>query len=164
MALRTGLVCLLLSCAIAAAQTARPGQTEVRGLLGYSTFLDESPQNHLVAGGSAHVYVTRRFSVGPEVLYMYHNEFDKDLTASLNVAWDFKGGPRMQPYVAGNIGVLRQYGGGPGVSFVVHDWSYGAGLGVKVALTKRLFLVPDFRIGLEPIFRATIGVSYALGR
>jgi hypothetical protein len=137
---------------------------ELRGLAGYSTFLDESFQDHFVAGGSAHFYLTRRFSIGPEFLYMYHNEFDEDVTAAVNLAWDFKGGTRAQPYVAGNLGVLRQYGGSPGVRFVVHDWSYGAGLGVKIALTRRLFLVPEFRIGLEPIFRATVGVTYVLGR
>jgi len=164
MRFRNAFVFSLLYCSLAAAQTARPGQAELRGLIGYSTFLDESPQNHFVAGGSAHFYLTRRFSVGPEVLYMYRNEFDEDVTATANFAWDFKGGPRVQPYVAGNVGVLRHYGGGPGVRFVVNDWSYGAGLGVKIALTDRLYLVPDFRIGLEPIFRATIGVSYAFGR
>jgi hypothetical protein len=158
------LVLLLLCCSISSAQTARRGQAEVRGLAGYSTFLDESPQNHFVAGGSAQVYLTRRFSIGPEVLYMYRNDFDKDVTVSANFAWDFKGGPRAQPYVAGHLGVLRHYGGAPGIRFVVHDWSYGAGLGVKIALTDRLSLVPDFRIGLEPIFRATIGLSYSFGR
>jgi hypothetical protein len=164
MALKTPVAFLLLCCAIASAQTAQPGQTELRGMAGYSTFIDESPQDHFAAGGSAHFYLTRRFSVGPEFLYMYHNEFDKDITAAATFAWDFKGGPRAQPYVAGHVGVLRQYGGSPGVPFVVHDWSYGAGLGVKIALTRRLFLVPDFRIGLEPIVRATIGVNYVLGR
>lgn len=155
---------LLLCCSIGAAQTARRGQTELRGLVGYSAFIDESPQNHMIAGGSAYIYVTRRFSVGPEVVYMYHNEFDEDVTATANFAWDFLGGPRAQPYVAGHVGVLRNYGGAPGVRFEVNDWTYGVGLGVKIALTDRLYLVPDFRIGLEPIFRATIGISYAFGR
>jgi hypothetical protein len=164
MRFKIGVLFLLLCCRIAPAQTAHRGQTELQGFLGYSTFIDESPQNHVVAGGSARFYLTRRFSVGPEVLYMYHNEFDEDVSATANFAWDFKGGPRVQPYVAGGVGVLRNYGGAPGVRFAVDSWSYGAGLGVKIALTERLFLVPDFRIGLEPIFRATIGVSYAFGR
>jgi hypothetical protein len=154
------LLLLLLYSSAALAQSARRGQFEVRGLAGYSTFIDESSQDHVVVGGSAHYYLTRRFSVGPELLYMYRNGSDQDITATANFAWDFKGNSRVQPYVAGQIGVLRHFA----PRFAVNSWAYGAGLGVKIALTERLFVVPDFRIGVEPIFRATVGVSYVVGR
>jgi hypothetical protein len=154
------LLLLLLYSSAALAQSARRGQLEVRGLAGYSTFIDESSQDHVVVGGSAHYYLTRRFSVGPELLYMYRNGSDQDITATANFAWDFKGNSRVQPYVAGQIGVLRHFA----PRFAVNSWAYGAGLGVKIALTERLFVVPDFRIGVEPIFRATVGVSYVVGR
>jgi hypothetical protein len=150
---------LLLHTSTALAQTARQGQFEVRGLAGYSTFIDESSQDHVVAGGSGHYYITRRFSVGPEFLYMYRNESDQDVTATAHFAWDFKGNSRVQPYVAGQVGVLRHFA----PRFAVNSWTYGAGLGAKIALTSRLFLVPEFCIGIEPIFRATVGISYVVG-
>ena len=150
----------LLSPVTARAQSATPGQVEVRGITGYSSFLDESSQNHFVGGGSAQFYLTRRFSVGPEVLYMYRNEFDKDVTAAAQFAWDFMGNSRVQPYVAGHVGALRQFA----PRFSVNSPTYGAGLGVKVALADRLALVPDFRLGVEPILRATLGINYVIGR
>lgn len=161
---RAASLLLLVSGSVALAQTAQRGQVEVRGITGYSSFLDESPQHHFVAGGSTQVYLTRWISVGPEVLFMYHNEFDKDLTVSANVAWDFLGGPRAQPYVAGHVGVLRNYGGFPGLRFTTNSPEFGIGLGVKIALSPRLYLVPDFRMGTEPFVRATVGVSYVFGR
>jgi len=117
-----------------------------------------------VAGGATQVYLTRRLSVGPEALFMYRNEFDKDLTVSANVAWDFLGNSRAQPYVAGHAGVLRHYGGFLGRRFTTSSPALGIGVGVKIALTRRLYLVPDFRMGTEPFVRATVGISYAFGR
>jgi hypothetical protein len=164
MLVRAGFPLVLFSCSMALAQTAQRGQVEVRGITGYSSFLDESSQHHFVAGGATQVYLTRRLSVGPEALFMYRNEFDKDLTVSANVAWDFLGRSRVQPYVAGHVGVLRHYGGFPGRSFTSSSPEFGIGVGVKIALTRRLYLVPDFRMGLEPFVRATVGISYAFGR
>jgi opacity protein-like surface antigen len=153
------LLLLLLHASTALAQSAERGQFELRGVGGYSTFIDESSQDHFVAGGSAHYYITRRLSVGPEFVYMYRNESDQDVTASAHVAWDFKGNSRVQPYVAGRIGVLRHFA----PRFAVNSWAYGAGLGAKIALTDRLFLTPEFSIGIEPMFRATVGISYVVG-
>jgi hypothetical protein len=161
MPVRASSLLLLLSCSIALAQTAQRGQVEVRGITGYSTFIDESFQNHFVAGGSTQVYLTRRLSIGPEVLFMHRSEFDKDLSVSANAAWDFLGRSRAQPYVAGHIGVLRNYGGYPGRRFTTSSPEFGIGLGLKIALTRRLCLVPDFRMGTEPFMRATLGISYA---
>jgi hypothetical protein len=151
---------LLLASSGLRAQSAQRGRFEARGLAGYSTFLDESSQDHFVGGVSGHYYLTRRFSVGPEFLYMYRDGSDQDVTASAQFAWDFLASSRLQPYVAAHLGVLRHFDR----RFAVNSWTYGAGLGVKIALTERLYLVPDFRIGLEPIFRATVGLGYAFGR
>jgi hypothetical protein len=142
------------------AQSARRGRVEIRGVTGIASFIDESYQNHFVGGGSAHFYLTDRLSVGPELLYMRRDSTDSDVTATAQFAWDFLGGPRVQPYAAGSVGVLRNFA----PRFSVSSWTYGAGIGAKIALTKRLYLVPDFRIGLEPIFRATVGVSYVVGQ
>ena len=150
----------LLAVSAAFAQSGSRGQVEVRGVTGVSSFIDESLLNHFVGGGSAHFYVTRRFSVGPEFLYMRRDDTDTDVTATAQFAWDFLGGPRVQPYAAGNVGVLRHFA----PRFAANSWTYGAGIGAKIALTKRLYLVPDFRMGLEPTFRATVGLGYAIGR
>jgi hypothetical protein len=152
----------LLCCGLLPAQTAEPGQAEVRGIAGYAAFIDESFLDHVVAGGAAQFYLTRRFSVGPEVLFLHRDKFDKDLTVSANIAWDFLGRPRAQPYVAGHVGLLRHYGGFPGRRFATNSPEFGVGVGVKIALTRRLFVIPDFRMGTEPLFRATVGISYVL--
>jgi hypothetical protein len=151
---------LLLCSAAALAQSAQRGQFEVRGIGGYATFIDESFQHHFFVGGSGHYYVTRRFSVGPEVLYLYRHQFDQDVAATAHFAWDFRGTARVQPYVAGHAGVLRH----GAQRFAVNTWTWGVGLGVKISLTDRLFLAPDFRMGIEPIARATIGLGYILSR
>ena len=142
------------------AQSASRGQVEVRGVTGMSSFIDESFLNHFVGGGSVHFHVTDRLSVGPEFLYMRRDNTDTDITATAQFAWDFLGGPRVQPYAVGNVGVLRHFA----PRFAVNSWTYGGGIGARIALTKRLYVVPEFRIGLEPTMRATVGLSYVIGR
>ena len=61
------------------------------------------------------------------MLYLYRNDADQDITATAHFNWDFKGGSRVQPYLAGHIGVLRHYT----PRFAVNSWTYGAGLGVR---------------------------------
>lgn len=42
------------------------------------------------------------------------------------------------------------------------SFSVGAGGGVRLFLTKRLFVAPEVRIGLLPFLRSTVSVGYRL--
>ncbi len=55
----------------------RRKRTEVSAKFGYSTFPDNAPINHFVVGGGPRFYLTRRFTVEPEVLYMQGPGFDR---------------------------------------------------------------------------------------
>ena len=68
---------------------------EVSAKFGYSTFPDKSYINHFVAGGGPRFYLTRRFSVEPEVLYMQGPGFDRDLALNLNCSLHFRLGSRI---------------------------------------------------------------------
>jgi len=137
------------------------GAMEVRGTIGYSNFLDEGPLHHLVTGGSARFYVTNRVAVEPEFLFMYRSRQDIDFQVIPNVVFDFtKRESRFQPYAIGGVG-LQRHRELTGTSYY---WSNSrtatAGIGTKIFLSDRLFVAPEFRLGLEPIVRITGSVGY----
>lgn len=109
------------------------------------------------------IYMTRRFSLEPELLYMYHSKSDQDVVFTPNVAFDFAGSNRrIKPYVIGGVGVLRHRsltGRGP---FSSNSLSASGGVGVKIFLTRRLFISPEARLGWEPFLRVTGSIGYRL--
>ena len=127
--------------------------------------------DHKVVGGAVRVYVTKRLSIEPEYLYLRDSVNDQDHLFQPNVAWDFTD-PRERGVVYGilGVGVLHHKGrfvdngfvtGAPRVfdtSFTT--WTATAGAGVKIFLTKRLFVSPELRFGREPTLRTTINVGY----
>ena len=88
-----------------------------------------------------------------------------------NVAFDFTDPTkRFVAYGIAGVGVLHHKGRFFGNDFVtgaprvfdtsVTTWTASAGGGVKMFLTKRLFVSPELRVGSEPTVRATINVGY----
>jgi hypothetical protein len=140
-------------------------RTEVRGTVGHAAFLDESYLNHVVVGGSARFYLTRRLSVEPELLYMRESRRDQDWVLVPNVAFDFRRpGARVVPYAIGGAGLLRNKQTFGTWSYAANSWTVGGGLGAKIFLTERLFVSPEVRIGTEPFFRVTGSIGYVLSR
>src|SRR5215207_7463191 len=81
-----------------------PPKVEARATFGASGFGDELSYPHVVAGGSVRFYVTRRFSVEPELLYMRHSADDQDYLFTPGVAYDLSDPTkRVVPYVAGGV-------------------------------------------------------------
>jgi len=163
----------LLLCGIthSAAQTELSGpKAEVRGTLGGSTFNDnEIP--HGVIGGSVRIYVSRRFSLEPEVMYMHHSENDQDIIFQPNVAVDLmKPTGKFVPYVIAGVGVIHHRGRFSGFDFTTGaprtfdtsftGWTASAGAGVKIFVTDKLFIAPEARIGREPGLRGTFSIGY----
>jgi hypothetical protein len=166
---------LLLFCFLPAlAQDEDPPgpKAEIRLTAGASGFTsDDGRIPHGVGGGSIRIYVTRRVSVEPEFLYMRNSPNDQDYLTQVSAAYDFAGGSkRFVPYVVAGAGVLRHRSEFFGRDFVTRqprtfDTSYtslavSAGGGVKMFLTKRLFIAPEGRIGYQPSVRGTVSIGY----
>jgi len=154
---------LFLFLFIAASALAQRGTTDVRGTVGYTTFIDESSQHHLFTGASVRHYLLTRLSVEPEFLFLYRNSSDKDVGFQVNVAYDFaRPGSKVVPYVIGGGGLLTTFFrfGGP-ANFTSTEGMVSGGFGAKVYLNNRWFIAPEARLGFEPIIRATVSLGYS---
>ena len=140
---------------------------------GTSTFGDSGEDyRHTVVAGAVRIYVYRRFSIEPEIMYMQRGEHDRDLVFTPHVAFDLLDSRgRVVPYVIAGVGVEHHrdeftyndfFNGNVLVTRRVSENTISANLGVgaKLYLTDRLFIAPDVRVGHEPSFRATVSVGY----
>ncbi|HYP04627.1 MAG TPA: outer membrane beta-barrel protein [Bryobacteraceae bacterium] len=153
---------ILLAGALAGTALAQRA-VDVRGTVGVAEFVDDS-QTHKTFGGSARVYLTRRFAVEPEIQYMRLNSYHSDWLFMPNVSFDFRSlDKRVVPYAIGGVGYTRVTDG-VFRSFTVDTWVAEGGAGVKLYLNPRVFVAPEFRIGSEVYARATISVGYTFGR
>lgn len=133
----------------------------VRATGGFAWFLDDGDTRHWVAGGSAGVYLTKKFGIEPEIVYMYHSFSDEDLVATINVFRDIGGNARTQPYAILGVGFLHNRNNF--IRFSSTEPTIHGGFGARVYLTKRLFVAPEFRLGWETVFRATASIGYTFG-
>ncbi len=149
-------------------QLTRP-KVEAKVIFGSAIFNEDI--EHKVVGGAVRVYVTKRLSIEPEYLYLRHSDNDQDYLVQPNVAFDFTDPTkRLVAYGIAGAGVLHHTGRFFGNDFVtgaprVFDtsfttWTASAGGGLKIFLTKRFFVSPEFRVGREPTLRASINVGY----
>lgn len=129
---------------------------------------------HTIVGASVRVYVTKRLSIEPEYLYLRHSDRDQDQLVQPNVAYDFTDPTkRVVAYGIAGAGVLHHRGRFLGNDFVTGaprvfntsftTWTASAGGGLKIFLTKRLFVSPEVRVGRQPTLRGTINVGYVFG-
>lgn len=153
----------------AAAQEVSPPRAEVRGTVGFADFTEFGELRHTVVGGSLRLYLTRRLSVEPELLYMRRNRQDEDYVIVPHIAFDLRDPrARVVPYVIGGVGLLHHRGRFNRLTStgIVEDtvtsntWSANGGAGVKIYLTDRLFVAPDVRVGWEPVLRGTVSIGY----
>jgi len=165
-------VCLVAFVTPLAAQDAQQltgPKVEGKVILGSAIF--KGDLEHKIVGGAVRIYLTKRVSIEPEYLYLRHSDNDEDQLIQPNIAVDFTDPTkRFVVYGIAGLGVLKHKGrffgndfetGAPRVfdnSFT--GWTGSAGGGVKIFLTKRLFVSPEVRVGREPIVRATINVGF----
>ncbi len=130
----------------------------VQGTAGLTkVFLDEPAQ--ITGGGSLRLYLTRRFSVGPEFLYSRGSDFEQ-LWFVPNVAFDLSGSrKRVTPYLIGGIGYLRCRD--KRIDFTTNEVTGSAGIGVRILLSSRVFLSPELRLGSHEFPRAVVSVGYS---
>jgi hypothetical protein len=144
----------------------------IEAVIGRSSFIDEAWDHFTTVGGGARVFVTPRLAIGPEVAYL-SGAFDalgaSHLTVTGNVTFDFVRDDRRArfiPYFAAGGGYLRQrtlVGGGPGSTalapFTSSEGTLSAGVGVRIGVTSRVFIAPEFRLGWEPETRVAVMVG-----
>jgi hypothetical protein len=137
-----------------------------------SGFIDEVWDYFTTVGGGARWFVTPRLAVGPEVAYLT-GEFDSlkasHLSVTGNITFDVVrdvDNRRVVPYVAAGGGYLRQrtlVGRGPGVPglapFISSEGAVSAGIGARVAVSSRVFVAPEFRLGWEPTTRIAVMIG-----
>ena len=137
-------------------------KNEVRFIVGKSAFLDEdTPFDHTVFGGAFAIGITERLRIEPQVLYMDGPENDKDFTITGNIAYDLIQSERLDLYIVGGAGLLHQRDQiGTGPAFSSSEGTANGGAGIKIKLTDRLFVAPEFRMGTEPLFLFTVSLGY----
>lgn len=116
---------------------------------------DDGATEHTAYGGSARAYITPRLSFEPELLFLYHSSNDKDLIVIPNIAFDFRQGSRIVPYVVGGAGLLhgfRRFGS-------INDTIVSAGFGLKLFVADRFYISPDIRLGSPPHLRFSLAVG-----
>jgi hypothetical protein len=137
-------------------------------VVGRSGFIDEVWDYFTTIGGGVRWFVTPRLAIGPEAAYLT-GKFDgleaSHLSVTGNVAFDFvrdRDNRRFVPYVAAGGGYVRQrtlVGRGPGIPglapFTSGEGTVSAGIGARVAISSRVFIAPEFRLGWEPTTRIT---------
>jgi hypothetical protein len=133
---------------------AQRGTADVKGSIGWTGFLDESSENHLLVAGSLRYYLTRRISLEPEIQYLRQSSTHDDWVFLPNINADLGRG-RVVPYVSIGLGVARsRYS-----RFTDTEAFLSGGGGVKVYLDDRWFIAPEFRIGWEPHARFSVGIG-----
>jgi len=141
-------------------------------IVGASDFGDEDESYpHLVLGTAIRIPISRHWSIQPEFNYMRRSANDQDYVAQQNVVYEFNRlGDRVVPYLIGGVGVVRHKSVFHGSDFVTSapvtfdtsytTWSASAGGGLKVFLSKRLFIAPEARLGRQPTAGAQISIGY----
>lgn len=156
------LVCTLAWPAAATAQTpappagshASPGRT-VDLHWGFTSFSVEGERfEHTLLGGGFRAPITSRLAIGPEVYHLRGPGQDRDWVfagkATFDLLQDRADAPlRVVPYIVGSGGYLRH-------TDIVNDEPRrintgigNAGIGVRLALGRFLYVAPEFRFGFE---------------
>jgi hypothetical protein len=104
---------------------------------------------------------SKRWAFEPEFQYLWAGRGHDDLVLLPNLNFDFRRPPaRVRPFVVFGVGLtwVRNRFGTFRSSHT--GWHGSGGGGVKVFLNRRWFVAPDFRIGVEPHSRFTVGIGY----
>jgi hypothetical protein len=166
------LLTLLVPSHVVAQDSGSRPKVEIKMIVGASDFGDDNESYpHFVVGTATRIHISRRWSIEPEYNYMRRSSNDQDYVVQPNVVYEFHPpGTSMVPYLIGGVGVIRHKSVFHGSDFVTgapvtYDtsyttWSASAGAGLKVFLSKHLFVAPEARVGREPTVRATLSIGY----
>ena len=168
----TVLLTLLVASNVVAQESNSKPRVEIKTMVGASDFGDDDRSYpHFVTGLAARIHISRHWSIEPEFNYMRRSSNDHDYLVQPNVVYEFNSlGDRAIPYLIGGVGFMKHKSVFRGSDFVTgapvtYDtsyttWSASAGAGLKVFLSKNLFVAPEARIGRQPTTRATVSIGY----
>ena len=147
---------LVAFCSIAYAQSEEGAHSEAQGGVGWAAFPDEGPNSHILLGGRFQEFVFRGFNIGAETFYWIGPGNDRDVTIMPLAGYEFKRSARVRPYVIGGMGALFHSEG----RYSANGRTFGGGVGVKMPITDRFYVAPEFRLGFEPALRAGVNFGY----
>lgn len=155
--------------ALAQDPPAPASRVAVEPRVGWIGFADEGVTNHGSFGLALPVRLAGRLSVGPEIVYAAGPASDRDLFVSGN-AWvtlgtirDAGGGPSFSPYIVGGAGLLRHTQRTPWWTSTGTEMNASVGAGLRVEITDRWYVAPEWRVGLELHMRVMVAVGYRFG-
>jgi hypothetical protein len=152
---------VLIICVAAVRPAEADGAVEL--VVGASAFLDEDiPFDHFMVGASYEFELTEKLSFKPQFMMMFGPGNDRDYAIMGNIAYDLVRRQNIELYVVGGAGLVHhtdQFGTGP--AFSADEAIINGGIGVKIHVSKRLYISPEFRIGLEPFYLATVNIGYS---
>jgi hypothetical protein len=134
-------------------------------VVGYTGFVDESLVDHTAFAATIRYQVTRRLSIGPEIVYMVGPGHDRDLALTGNAIFDFlvrppgARAPSVNPYLVVGGGMMHHRDRFGDRGFSSFDGAWTAGAGARVWLTDRLYALGEYRVGWEPHVRVTGGIG-----
>jgi outer membrane protein with beta-barrel domain len=147
-------------------------RAEIKVIVGASDFGDDNESYpHFVAGVASRIHLSRHWSIEPEFNYMRRSSNDQDYIFQPNVVYEFNSvADRVVPYLIGGVGVIQHKSVYYGSDFVTgapvtydtsyRTWTANGGAGLKVFLSKHLFVAPEARLGTQPTARATVSIGY----
>ena len=144
---------------LAAQSSARSPVAGVDIVGGYAGFIDDALVDHAVVSTTVRYHLTRRVSIGPELVYMIGPGNDRDLFLTGNLIVDFLVGRPVNPYAVVGGGLMRHSDQFGGRAFSAVEGAWTAGGGVRIRLTDRVSALGEFRVGWEPHVRTTGGVG-----
>ena len=163
---------LLVTSQVVAQDSGSQPQAEIKMIVGASDFgTDNESYPHFVVGTAIRIHFSRHWAIEPEFNYMRRSSNDHDYVVQPNVVYEFNShGDRVVPYLIGGVGVIRHrsvfhesdFVTGAPVTFDTSytTWSASAGGGLKVFVSKHLFIAPEARVGREPTVRASVSIGY----
>jgi hypothetical protein len=162
---------LVASHVVAQDSSSRP-QAEIKINVGASDFGDDNESYpHFVVGTAMRFHISRHWSIEPEFSYMRRSANDQDYIVQPNVVYEFNShNDRVVPYLIGGVGVIHHksvfresdFVTGAPVTFDTSwtTWSVSGGAGLKVFVSKRVFVAPEARLGHQPTVQATVSIGY----
>jgi hypothetical protein len=147
---------------------ARPAPA-VEFLAGYAGFADDATIDHAIVGTAARVYLTPRLAAGPEFVYMWGPNWDRDLFLTGNLTFDVlsprDGRPRpVTPFLIAGGGFSQHSDRFGPFSFTSYEGAFTGGGGVRAWIADRVYTFGDVRFGWELHARINAGLGVRLGR
>ncbi len=144
---------------------------------GYAWGIDDSPPHAILKGVSVSARAAERWRVGVEYLDAdmfgpYESTEAHALLVTPTFEYEFRASGRLKPYIVVGVGYTQYRDLIPTFASandttLVYKWeaqsgiNLAGGMGIRMYLTKRLYVAPEVRIGLLPFLRTTVSVGYS---